>query len=347
MKLEGIRNVSQLQIDSDISTNVPLMEEEAVKSDQQFWTIMKYIPGVTLREFVMSRLKQDGTISLLAAIKLAQQLLLIVKQIHLRGIVHRDLKHLNLMVDEQKGCPAEDARIYVVDFGLAYIETEEEIDWSNFDDYKKNCPKTNLGEPIGNAYYRVPQLEAKNWNKLSDFEKYNLLFDRRSPTIDTSNVCSILFWLITNNEDIKQRDDDDNKNYSWSASGSSQWVDEEQVLTERKHYDVLVYSYMNQTWSMILICKIHINENGQIVTLSICSTVNGLFLQLPLGQFSTVEVHQIDICADFTREIKTLLQLIKQQKEKYALEADTSPVADTSRASAANAPRRVSRTRHN
>ncbi|CAF4025530.1 unnamed protein product [Rotaria sordida] len=258
MKLEGIRNVSQLQIDSDISTNVPLMEEEAVESDQQFWTIMKYIPGVTLREFVMSRLKQDGTISLLAAIKLAQQLLLIVKQIHLRGIVHRDLKHLNLMVDEQKGCPAEDARIYVVDFGLAYIETEEEID----------C-------------------------------------------------------------------------------GSSQWVDEEQVLTERKHYDVLVYSYMNQTWSMILICKIHINENGQIVTLSICSTVNGLFLQLPLGQFSTVEVHQIDICADFTREIKTLLQLIKQQKEKYALEADTSPVEDTSRASAANAPRRVSRTRHN
>ncbi|CAF1406883.1 unnamed protein product, partial [Rotaria sordida] len=198
MKLEGIRNVSQLQIDSDISTNVPLMEEEAVESDQQFWTIMKYIPGVTLREFVMSRLKQDGTISLLAAIKLAQQLLLIVKQIHLRGIVHRDLKHLNLMVDEQKGCPAEDARIYVVDFGLAYIETEEEID----------C------------------------------------------------------------------------------------------------------------------------------------TVNGLFLQLPLGQFSTVEVHQIDICADFTREIKTLLQLIKQQKEKYALEADTSPVEDTSRASAANAPRR-------
>ncbi|CAF1377771.1 unnamed protein product [Rotaria sp. Silwood1] len=98
---------------------------------------------------------------------------------------------------------------------------------------------------------------------------------------------------------------------------------------------------MNHTWSIILICKIHINESGQIATLSISTTENGLFLQLPLGQFVTTNFHQIDVCADFAREIKSLLRLVKQQKEIYALEVDTSPNGNTSRVLTANALGRV------
>ncbi|UJR06963.1 hypothetical protein I4U23_011251 [Adineta vaga] len=55
---------------------------------------------------------------------LTEKLLHIVEGVHTKGIVHRDLKPDNIMITFEKyGDPVENTQLFVIDFGLAYIET--------------------------------------------------------------------------------------------------------------------------------------------------------------------------------------------------------------------------------
>jgi serine/threonine protein kinase len=202
--LLGIENISQLTSYSSDYTNIPDSEEDAVGGKNLYWIIMKYIDGRTLEDFVNT----FGEIDLLNAVKLTQKLLLTIKKVHARGVVHRDIKPVNLLVTYDRNAPIETAEIYVVDFGLSYIENrEDDFDLSSFEG-KEKYMQTCFGDTIGNCFFRVPQLNSASTKQMTAKEKNVLLDVRRSPTIDASSICAILFWLIAHVEPgLKIRDE--------------------------------------------------------------------------------------------------------------------------------------------
>ena len=179
------------------------MEEDAVKDTKLYWIIMKYIDGCTLEDFA----HKYRQIDLLMAIKLTQKLLFIIKQVHARGVVHRDIKPANLIISYHTNTPIDTAEIHVVDFGLSYIENrEDDVDITSFEE-KEKFEVTWVTETMGNTFFRVPQLNSASTKKMTGKEKNALRDVRRSPTIDASSICAILFWLITDIEPgLKTRD---------------------------------------------------------------------------------------------------------------------------------------------
>jgi serine/threonine protein kinase len=201
--LLGVQNVSQLTSYSSDFTNIPNSEEDAVVEKKLYWIIMEYINGCTLEDFVHA----IGEIDLLNAVKLTRKLLLTIKKVHARGVVHRDIKPINLLVRYGVNAPIESAEIYVIDFGLSYIENREDnVDLTSFEE-KQKYERTYFGDTIGNCFFRVPQLNSASTKQMTAKQKNVLLDVRRSPTIDASSICAILFWLITNIEPgLKTRD---------------------------------------------------------------------------------------------------------------------------------------------
>ncbi len=200
----GVENISQLTSYTSKSTNIPDSEEDAVDGKRLYWIIMKYIDGVTLEDFAHTFKEK---IDLLNAVILTQKLLLTIKKVHARGVVHRDIKPINLLVSYKANASIEKAEIYVIDFGLSYINNrEDDVDLTSFEN-KEKYEQTHFGNTIGNIFFRVPQLNSASSKDMTPKEKNVLLDIRRSPTIDASSICAILFWLITNIEPgLKIRD---------------------------------------------------------------------------------------------------------------------------------------------
>ncbi|CAF2825930.1 unnamed protein product [Rotaria sp. Silwood2] len=214
--LKGAPHISQL-----IDTNIPKTEQEAIAKkdeDRKFWILMQVAPGVSLQTF-------RPPYSLLESISFSINLISIIKSFHGKGIVHRDLKPDNIQIklsDDDQSLTNSD--ITILDFGLAYIDNYNEnkripADNVNFEKVQEEEEEerikqsqliTNIGGVYGNCWYRVPQLRSHRWGDLSNVAKEKLVQARRSPTIDASSVCAILFWLLTGieprEEDKKQKD---------------------------------------------------------------------------------------------------------------------------------------------
>ncbi|CAF4543795.1 unnamed protein product, partial [Rotaria sp. Silwood2] len=434
--LKGMKNVSQLTSYTQDNTNIPDKQEDAIAGNKIYWTIINYIDGCTLEQFT----EKHESMGLLNAIRLTQKLLLTIKQIHGIGVVHRDIKPANLLVVHDMNTLIETAEIHVIDFGLAYIENrEDDVDWSKFEE-KEKFRQTHFGCTLGNAFFRVPQLNSATWKDKTKKEQNALLNVRRSPTIDASSVCAILFWLISNIEPgLKHRDEEhlaphqqkeaeyeimikikqavnekgiakelrpglikqlrsyimttfdkgfENAEYQWTVEqleyrlesirhileqstipldqqlsnatrsllalepatallnqysikifhkvsvafesakakfiarhspcswydGHCCWLQYRQDMTERKNYDVLSYQQNKQQWMLIIICSVHFDENGDRITLSIGSDFNGVYIELPLGQYAPSELDSLNIEIEFERELINLLQVMCKTK---------------------------------
>ncbi|MRG93058.1 serine/threonine-protein kinase [Polyangium spumosum] len=81
------------------------------------YLVMELLHGEDLGQ----RLRRAGALPAAEVIRLLSQVALALDATHARGIVHRDLKPSNLFVEER---PREDARIKIVDFGVAKVLTE-------------------------------------------------------------------------------------------------------------------------------------------------------------------------------------------------------------------------------
>jgi serine/threonine-protein kinase len=73
--------------------------------------VMEYVEGETLRDMIVSR----GAIPTQSAVNLCRQALLGVEAAHRQGVVHRDLKSANLMLNKA-------GVVKVMDFGIAKIQ---------------------------------------------------------------------------------------------------------------------------------------------------------------------------------------------------------------------------------
>ncbi|CAF4140331.1 unnamed protein product [Adineta steineri] len=199
--IQDLNNVTYL-----IHTNIPDSEHDTVerqKNDQlkengKLWIIMKLLKGCTLEKYIEPKEQPKRIIPIRDAVGFSIRLLKIIKSFHERGVVHRDVKPDNIQVEWTSGNKSLfESNITILDFGQAFIQiNDQQIDNADFDKEEVPTYPSALYIALGNHFYRVPQLCTPKTPK-NIYEEKRLIQLRRSPTIDASSVCAILFWLIT------------------------------------------------------------------------------------------------------------------------------------------------------
>jgi serine/threonine-protein kinase len=101
------------------------------EAEDTYYIAMEYLDGRTLKELIVSR----GAAPMNVAIEYARQILSALRFAHRHGIVHRDIKPHNVLVDGE-------GRVKVTDFGIARAGTSQ---------------MTETGSIVGTAQYLSPE----------------------------------------------------------------------------------------------------------------------------------------------------------------------------------------------
>ena len=106
----------------------------------------EYVEGKTLREAI-----KGGQLTLIDALKIAEQAASALSAAHEAGIVHRDIKPDNIML-------RPDGYVKVLDFGIAKLtENRKAVHWTDSESPTREHFKTNPGEVMGTADYMSPE----------------------------------------------------------------------------------------------------------------------------------------------------------------------------------------------
>jgi serine/threonine-protein kinase len=100
-------------------------------AEDTYYIAMEYLDGRTLKELIVGR----GKAPINVAVEYARQILSALRFAHRHGIVHRDIKPHNVLVDS-------DGRVKVTDFGIARAGTSQ---------------MTETGSIVGTAQYLSPE----------------------------------------------------------------------------------------------------------------------------------------------------------------------------------------------
>ena len=101
------------------------------EADGTYFIVMEYVEGETLKELV----RRQGRLSGNEAVRISLQLLAALEFAHRTGIVHRDVKPQNVMIDR-------DGNVKVTDFGIARAG---------------DSGMTEVGSILGTAQYLAPE----------------------------------------------------------------------------------------------------------------------------------------------------------------------------------------------
>jgi eukaryotic-like serine/threonine-protein kinase len=101
------------------------------EAENTYYIAMEFLDGRTLKELIVSR----GAAPINVAIEYARQILSALRFAHRHGIVHRDIKPHNVLVDAE-------GRVKVTDFGIARAGTSQ---------------MTETGSIVGTAQYLSPE----------------------------------------------------------------------------------------------------------------------------------------------------------------------------------------------
>ena len=105
---ERLLRESRLAAGLDHPNVIPIYE--AGEADGRLFIAMRYVDGTDLKAL----LRRDGTLEPARAIAIAAQVADALDAAHRRGLVHRDVKPSNVLIDEQDGRE----HCYLADFGL-------------------------------------------------------------------------------------------------------------------------------------------------------------------------------------------------------------------------------------
>lgn len=167
-----VANISHL-----LETNV----DPDQNNDKKLWALMDIVSGVTLSDYINQMDRK--TLRLKEAVMITRQLLTIVKAMHTEGVVHRDLKPGNIMIDPKTGT------LTVIDFGMTFNRSHEKSDPLDNPDQEG----TSIAAEMANRFYRPPQMEIHSYNS----NENAIREQRRSPKVDTSMLAALLFWMTT------------------------------------------------------------------------------------------------------------------------------------------------------
>lgn len=162
--------------------------KNGVESNNDSRIVMEHIKGCTLSDFI-----KKNSINLSNALIITLKLLKLVKQIHCRNIVHRNIKPENIIIRDQldvesnnNNQPCYDKiNLALIDFSVAYINQGND---QNIEQNRMIFEDNH--DPMLNNFYQAPQFERQT--STDDINKH-----KYSQTIDTSLICAILFWMIT------------------------------------------------------------------------------------------------------------------------------------------------------
>ena len=101
------------------------------EADGSYFIVMEYVEGRTLKELIVTR----GACPIPVAISYTRQILAALRYAHRNGIIHRDIKPHNVIVDRE-------GRVKVADFGIARAGASQ---------------MTEAGSIIGTAQYLSPE----------------------------------------------------------------------------------------------------------------------------------------------------------------------------------------------
>jgi len=104
--------------------------------------LLAYAMGYVEGESLMERVRRAGPLTVTEIVKLMQDVAYALAYAHGRGIVHRDIKPDNIMIDRASG------RGLVMDFGIARAKSNAPV---------ANVGLTRVGEVIGTPEYMSPE----------------------------------------------------------------------------------------------------------------------------------------------------------------------------------------------
>lgn len=158
-----------LQVPRLLESNAHLYEDKNIS----LYIVTDFIEGDTLDTW-RSRIKN---LSLDRAITIVLQLLDTIGQVHSAGLVHRDIKPQNIIINSDI-----DAVPVLVDFGIAFnfnIERDKAI--------------TRVNDGLGNKFLQLPELLSG-------------VAGKRDKVSDLTFIAGILFYLITKRKPATLRD---------------------------------------------------------------------------------------------------------------------------------------------
>jgi serine/threonine-protein kinase len=127
-----------------------------------YYIVMEYVEGETLKDFI----RRQGRLNGGEAVRIGLQLLSAVAYAHRRGIIHRDIKPQNVMLDRE-------GNVKVMDFGIARAG---------------DSGMTEVGSVLGTAQYLAPE------------QAQGLQVDERS---DLYSVGIVLYEMLTGSVPFK------------------------------------------------------------------------------------------------------------------------------------------------
>lgn len=116
--------------------NIVNMLDVGIDGDMRY-IVMEYVDGQTLKEMI----RQRGTIHPDTAIRMTIRILAAVDHAHRNGIVHRDIKPQNILVDNQ-------GRVKVADFGIARLKASQTTALDE---------GSTTGSALGSVHYFSPE----------------------------------------------------------------------------------------------------------------------------------------------------------------------------------------------
>ncbi|MFC1559214.1 protein kinase [Gemmatimonadota bacterium] len=153
---------------------------EFLEEDDTRLICMEYIEGKTIRDMV-----ESGVVSVRKAIDIIIQAAEALDAAHGKGILHRDVKSANIMVNME-------GRVKIMDFGLAHLEERSQL--------------TRTGTTLGTLSYSSPeQISGRTVNQGSEVFSLGVVFYELLTgqlPFKASNEAEILFAII-NNEPTK------------------------------------------------------------------------------------------------------------------------------------------------
>lgn len=98
-----------------------------------YYIVMQYIEGLNLKDL----LRREGSLPPSQVVSITSQVLLALATAHSQGIIHRDIKPQNILIQASNGA------VKLADFGVAHTLNTSTI--------------TTIGTPIGTVHYMAPE----------------------------------------------------------------------------------------------------------------------------------------------------------------------------------------------
>lgn len=153
------QNIERFRREAQIAARISHENIAAVydtgKAEGRYYIVMEFVEGTDLKQ----RLRAEGTLSILNALEIARQVAAALDAAHRGGLIHRDIKPHNILLNQ-------DGKVKVTDFGIAKLTSEGE----------------DTGQIMGSVHYISPE-QARG--------------EATTPSSDIYSLGAVLYEMLT------------------------------------------------------------------------------------------------------------------------------------------------------